>query len=369
MASSRCCCPGCEKPGTNHCSACKTTVYCGPNCQTADWPHHKEECEGHLHKVGMKHLTKATGFQHVRNWMQSLCHCDLALAKLNPMKKRPLPAISELLKLKCGALQEMHRLVESLQCAKENYNLWAVACGPAHPITIDAAFYLIDLSISNKLYEDAELFARTLWEIIHNDRESRDIPAHMRPQYVARAASSLALATYRLAESGGISLEVIPKAGKAAIAHARQSVELSTQLYGTNDGITATYMIQLAQILDFFNDTDDDEILRLCEQTIAIFFRVDGRKSHNVGVSENSLASAYKKRAIRAYGVMDLDRCVTNLELALAHFREAVRIHTTNNNTVDADRSLKGAEGMEEKLRQVTIARAAAAAAVTAARG
>ena len=54
--------PGCNQPGTSACSACKTTNYCGPICQTADWAHHKEECPGHLRKVGKAYLTKATAF-------------------------------------------------------------------------------------------------------------------------------------------------------------------------------------------------------------------------------------------------------------------------------------------------------------------
>ena len=68
------CCsnPGCGQPGTNQCSACKTTPYCGPTCQSADWPHHKEECEGHLLKIGSAHLAKAKGFFDARSYVQAL---------------------------------------------------------------------------------------------------------------------------------------------------------------------------------------------------------------------------------------------------------------------------------------------------------
>ena len=45
--------PGCDQPGTK---ACKTTAYCSVSCQTADWAHHKEECDGHLRKVGKVNL-------------------------------------------------------------------------------------------------------------------------------------------------------------------------------------------------------------------------------------------------------------------------------------------------------------------------
>ena len=368
--ASPCCCPGCDQPGANHCSACKTTFYCGSRCQTEDWPRHKEECDGHLKKIGMSHFTKAMGFHRECNWVQALRHIDLSLLKLKPMKQRPIEIISEALAIKYNALQQTHRHAESLHCAKDKYNLWAMARGPAHPSTIDAAFYLIDSLLLNKEFEDAELFARTLWEIIHsNNHVDNDIPAYKRPLYVTKAADALAQAIYRLAESGGIPPEKKQKAGEMAIARARQSLESSTRLYGTEDGLTASAMYGLAQILDFFNNTDDDEILRLFEQSIAIFTRVDGHKSQNVAVSENSLGSAYKKRAIRASEIMDLERSVANLELALVHFREAAQIHRTNNNVVHATQSLKSADGIEEHLRKIKIARAAAAAAFAAARG
>ena len=59
---SACANPGCDQPGTHRCSAFKTTPYCGPICQTADWSHPKESCPGHLRKVGMANLEKAICF-------------------------------------------------------------------------------------------------------------------------------------------------------------------------------------------------------------------------------------------------------------------------------------------------------------------
>ena len=64
--------PGCDQPGTNACSACKTSAYCGVICQTADWVHHKEECDGHLRKVGFFNWKKADGFCQQRNFVQTL---------------------------------------------------------------------------------------------------------------------------------------------------------------------------------------------------------------------------------------------------------------------------------------------------------
>ena len=64
--------PGCDQPGTNACSACKTTLYCSVICQTADWTHHKEECDGHLRKVGKANVAKAKLFREQNNYAQTL---------------------------------------------------------------------------------------------------------------------------------------------------------------------------------------------------------------------------------------------------------------------------------------------------------
>ena len=354
------CCsnPGCDQPGTNKCSACKNTPYCGPICQTADWPHHKEECEGHLLKIGNAHFAKAQAFFIADNWVQTLRYSDLALVKFNAMKKRPLEAISDALACKCAALQYMDRQAESLQCAKDKYNLWAMARGPAHPSTIDAAFILIDALLHNKEYEDAHLFAHTLWEIIHtNNHVDNDIPGDKRQSYVARAAELLSSSTYRLAESGGIPQEEKQQAGAEAIARARQSVEIHTQLNGAENSRVAGAMCSLADVLDYFNDDRDDEVLRLYQQSIAIETRVCGSTTINVGVFVSNLGNAYYRRAGKARAAMDLDREQANLELALPHYREAARTYRAVNHVVAADLTLRKVAEVEEKLRQVSIAR------------
>ena len=101
--------PGCDQPGTNKCSACKTTPYCGPICQKAHWALHKESCDGRLRKMGMAHLDKAGGFHRENNWPQLLRYSDLAAAKLMQMKDRPVEDISEALRHKCTALGFMDR--------------------------------------------------------------------------------------------------------------------------------------------------------------------------------------------------------------------------------------------------------------------
>ena len=154
--------PGCDQPGTNKCSACKTTPYCGPICQTANWAHHKEECPGHLRKIGMAHLEKAEGFYLEHNCPQTIRHADLAATKLKQMKDRPVEDIDEALRMKYNALSFMARHREALECAKEWYCLWPTK--HTHPPAIKASFALIESCIFNKKFFDAALFARTLWE-------------------------------------------------------------------------------------------------------------------------------------------------------------------------------------------------------------
>ena len=101
-----CSCPGCDQPGISSCSACQTTVYCSVICQTADWPHHKEKCEGYLRKVGMANLLKAEGFYNrVRNWPQTLRFANLAATKLQQLNNRPLESIHHALLMKYNALR------------------------------------------------------------------------------------------------------------------------------------------------------------------------------------------------------------------------------------------------------------------------
>ena len=358
------CCsnPGCDQPGSHKCAACNTTPYCGPICQTAHWAHHRESCEGHLLKIGKAHFVKAKGFYSTNNWVQMLRHSDLALGKFNAMKKRPLESISDVLAIKCVALQNLGRHAEYLQCAKDKYNLWAMARGPAHPCTIEAAFFLIDGLLNNDEFEDAYFFARTLWEIIHtNNHVDNDIPGNKRQGYVAHAAELFARATWRFANSGGIPPEEKQKAGEEAIARARQSVDIHAQLHGTESGRASSSMNTLASVLDFFHDANDDEVLRLTEQAIVIDTRVCGRMSASVGANEHCLGHAYHRRAEKAHGANDLDRCIENLELALSHYREAAQIYKAINHMDAADNSLRCVAQVEEKLRQGRIARAATA--------
>ena len=332
--------PGCSEPGTNKCSGCKTTPYCGPICQTAHWPNHKESCDGRLRKMGMDYLNKAKGFNRQRNWLQALRYSDLALTKLKQLKDRPLVVISEALELKCISLGYLVRHREQLECAKEWYCLWNTK--PTDPPAITAAFALIDSCMNNNEFADAVLYASTLWEIINHKYDNK-IPDDQRQGYVAEGACYLAEATLRLAQSGGIPPEKKQTAGQEAIALARKALEIRTQLYGTEHQTVANAKAVLAETLDFFNDNDDDEVevVRLYHQAKDIHARLQGASSANVAKGERKLGAVYYNRAVRTGAANDLNRYVGMLELALPHFREAVRINRAIGRVENAD---KGAQ-------------------------
>ena len=359
--------PGCDQPGTNKCSACKTTLYCGPICQTTDWPGHKEECPGHLRKVGMAHFEKAKGFYRQRNFEQSLRFCESALTKLKKLTKDiPLHYISETLGTKCDALQFMGRENEALEISKEKYRLWATARGPANPDTIEAAFALIQCCLRNKQYADAELFARTLWEILNSNTyhfEQDRIPDDQLQEYLARGAKEYACAIWKMAESGGIPPAEKQKAGEQSIALARRAMEGSIQVHGNDSAYVATSMGILASTLDYFNDVDNIEVIGLLEQAIAIYARVQGTVSMNVAVGEYNLGNTYCKRFQNAMAVDDLERAQMNVDLAIPHHREAARIFTAINHMDSAAKARQNALGLEEQSRHIAVLRAAASAA------
>ena len=107
--------PGCSQPGTKFCASCKTTGYCSAECQTADWPYHKGSCEGRLEKMGKDYLEKALAFHRNGDWSNLLKYCDLALTKLNLMKKKPLENITQACEYKIDALRALGRCEEALE--------------------------------------------------------------------------------------------------------------------------------------------------------------------------------------------------------------------------------------------------------------
>ena len=357
--------PGCDQPGPSLCASCRLVGYCCRTCQVEDWPRHKEvDCQGHMRKVGMAHLQKAEGFRRDRNYVQLLRYSELALVKLKQLNDRPIEAIDDALHYKFNALNFMNQNREALECAQERYCLYLTK--HTHPPAIVASFDLIESCIHNREFFDAELYARTTWETITLSRDSH-IPDDQRQWFTARGAYYLAKAMLNLAQDGDIPPEANQTVGQEAIALARRALEIETQLNGLENADVATAMMLLADVLDHFNNVDDVEVLRLYEQSIAIHVRVEGSLSVNVAICEENLASAYCSRAERASDANDLDRELANLELALPHYREAVRTYSAINHVDKADEAAKCVVEVEEELRQCAIARAAAAATAAAA--
>ena len=357
--------PGCEQPGTNKCSGCKTTPYCGPICQKAHWIVHKESCDGHCRKMGMAHLDKANGFYREHNWPQTLRYSDLAATKLMQLKDRPVDNISIALGMKCDALCFLGRHKEQLECTKEWYCLWNTK--PTDPGAIDAAIALIQSCINNKEYADAVLYASTLWEIINHKHDNK-IPEDERQPYIAEGAYCLALATLHLAQNEGISPEAKQQAaGQEAIALARRALEVHTQLVGTESNAVANDMCVLAEAKDFFEDDGDEEVLRLFEQAKAIHARIFGSLSMNVALGETKLGNAYYRRSKKARAANDLDLALTNLERTRSHLHEEARIYRAIGRVEKADLAVHYAADVERQVRQLATARTAAAAAAAAA--
>ena len=322
--------------------------------------HHKEECPGHLRKIAMANHAKAQRYNGERNWPQSLRHADLALTKLKQLKDRPL-AVVELLddafKHKGTALILMGRQKENLECTTERYNMWA-STYRRNPKTIVASFSLIDGLINNEEYDKAHLIAATVYEQTTHPM-TNDIPEHLEQSLLAMGSYFYVRATLLLAQAGSIPSEEKEKVGEEAIALARKAMQIDTQLHGIESLNVANDMTALANALDFFSNVDDDEILRLYEQVLAIFRRLHGSSSLSVAVSEMNLGGAYNTRAARAEDAGDLYGCVVNGELAATHYREAARIYRSINRVGDAEKTARSAARIEESLRQIRISIAA----------
>ena len=292
--------------------------------------------------MGEEHLKKAEGFHEERNWSQSLRFSESALTclkKLNPRPLEVIETIDDAMSYKYNALKFLNQNKKALECVKERYSLWA-AGNMRHHRMLFAAFPLIDGLILNEEYEQAELIARTAYEMI-TARYGNIIPEDQRQQFLAHGSRLLARATYLLAVSGGIAPEGKQKAGEKAIALARKALEIDTQLYGAGSTHVANCMGTLANVVSYFNKVDDDEFLRIFEQARAIYSQVHGNLSPNVANCERNLGAEYEARAGRARDANDLDRCVANLELALTHYREERRIFRVINCVEDVDSAAK----------------------------
>ena len=316
--------------------------------------------------MGMAHLAKANGFQRQQNWVQTLRYGELAATKLKQLKDRRLEtviAIDDALSLKFNALQFMGRHREALECIKECYTLWAMN-HLRHPGSMKAALALIQSCMHNKEYEDAERYARHAYFMIA-EMADNFIPADQRPRFLADGSYWLASAIHALAATGGIPPEGKKKAGEEATTLARKALEIYTLLHGTESAQVAMAMTVIADVQDYFNNVDDDEIPRLYEQASVIYRRVEGSSSVNMAMCENKLGCAYNNRAKRAEDANDLDRCMANLELSLPHYREAARTYRVINHMDMVEKVLCRAADVEKWMRQRGIAKAAAAETAT----
>ena len=314
----------------------------------------------------MAYLQKANGFDRDLNDVQTLRYSELALVKLKQLNDRPIEAIDQALQYKFNALNFMGQDRESLECARERYCLYLTS--HTHPPAIKAAFNLIESSIHNKEFVDAELYARTTWETITLSRDSH-IPEDTRQWFTAQGAHYLASAMLVLAENGDIPPESNQAVGHEAIALARRALEIHIQQHGLEHCYVANDMSLLADVLEYFNNDGDDEVLGLYEQSIAIQARVEGSLSVNVALGEVNLARIYRRSATKARAANYLDREMANLELALPHYREGARIYSAINHVDRADDAARAVVQVEEELRRCTTARAAAVEAAAITRG
>ena len=256
-----------------------------------------------------------------------------------------------------------------MACAEERYTLWAMN-HLRNPGSMDAAFGLIESCLHNGECEDAERYARHAYFMIA-EMTDNFIPADHQPRFLAEASLFLARAILHLAkkDEGCFPPEEKQKVGEEAIMLARKALEIYTRLDGTNNHKVALCMGTLADVLDYFNNVDDDEVLHLFKQAIAIISRVEGSSALNVASRTNNLGFVYNSRARRARANYDLERVLDNLELALLHYREAARIYTINNLVERAESSLGNAAVIENEIQRVGISRAPTAAAAAATRG
>ena len=87
------------------------------------------------------------------------------------------------------------------------------------------------------------------------------------------------------------------KAGEEANMLARRALEIDTKLHGTESRDAASDMLVLANILDYFGSSDDGEVLRLYEQAVSIFTRLEGRLSPNVMHASLAWADCLKRES------------------------------------------------------------------------
>ena len=90
-----------------------------------------------------------------------------------------------------------------------------------------------------------------------------------------------------------------------------------------------------------------------------MFAQVQGNLSSNVATCEDNLGRMYYYRAKRALAADDLDRYVTNLELAASQYRESARIYRAVNHMDSVDTAARCEREVHEELHLAILAKAA----------
>ena len=273
-----------------------------------------------MRKEGKENPKKANDFKRERNWVQALHFSDLAATKLKLLKDRRLEtveAISDALMCKSDALNLMFRPKKAMECLKENYTLWAMN-QIRNPGSIRAALGVISSCLGIEDYDYAESLARHALFMI-DEMTDNFIPTDQQPPFLAKGSRALARAIHGLARTGGILPEEMQKAGEEAIALARKALEIDIRLYGTENLEVANDMRVLADVLDHFNDVDDDEIPRLCEHFIAAYRRECGSSSVNVASGESMLGTVYKKKEQGEHMLLSLQHVDRRSMLSISH--------------------------------------------------
>ena len=149
-------------------------------------------------------------------------------------------------------------------------------------LNLAAIVALVESSIHNNEYVEAERIARGLWKTITS--ELHHIPEDQRQPIVSRGAHWLAQAAYYLAVHDGVEAEEKELIGEEVISLARRALEIDTQLCGIESDKVAAHMTLVARVLKYFKRIVDDEVLRMYEQRRQVAATARRRKgSGNAG--------------------------------------------------------------------------------------
>ena len=228
----------------------------------------REICEGHLKTAQVLHG------QH--NYVQALHHSELAVTKLKQLQEdRHVDGymVDEVMKTNYNVLHSMGQHPKAVLFAKEWHILWLDLWSDdrnntllmhAPDLLLNSPVALIESSIHNNDFVDAESFARGLWTTITS--ELHHFPEDQRQAITSRGAYWLAQAAYYLSANDGVAPDEKEIVGDEVISLARTALEIDTQLFGIESEKVACDLALLARVLKYFNNVVDDEVLRMYEK-------------------------------------------------------------------------------------------------------